>query len=128
MLRDITIGQYYQTDSSVHRLDPRVKLAGIFIYILMLFCCGNAITYFFSAIILAIVIGLSKIPVSYVFRGIKSILVILFISVFFNVFFTPGKILVQFYFIKIKGACQRFFHIFILGGILFTLCTYLSIF
>lgn len=101
MLRDITIGQYYQTDSSVHRLDPRVKLAGIFIYILMLFCCGNAITYFFSAIILAIVIGLSKIPVSYVFRGIKSILVILFISVFFNVFFTPGKILVQFYFIKI---------------------------
>ena len=26
MLRDITLGQYYQTESVVHRLDPRVKL------------------------------------------------------------------------------------------------------
>ena len=26
MLRDITLGQYYQADSVIHRLDPRVKL------------------------------------------------------------------------------------------------------
>ena len=29
MLREITIGQYYATDSLLHRLDPRVKIAGI---------------------------------------------------------------------------------------------------
>ena len=29
MLRDITIGQYYQTDSVIHRLDPRVKLMAV---------------------------------------------------------------------------------------------------
>lgn len=28
MLREITIGQYYATDSLLHRLDPRVKIAG----------------------------------------------------------------------------------------------------
>ena len=28
MLRDITLGQYYQTESVIHRLDPRVKLGG----------------------------------------------------------------------------------------------------
>ena len=33
MLRDITIGQYYQTDSVIHRLDPRVKLMGTLIFI-----------------------------------------------------------------------------------------------
>lgn len=29
MLRDITLGQYYQADSLLHRLDCRVKLVGI---------------------------------------------------------------------------------------------------
>ena len=36
MLRDITLGQYYQTDSVIHRLDPRVKLATTIIYIISL--------------------------------------------------------------------------------------------
>ena len=33
MLRDITLGQYYQTDSRLHRLDPRVKIVATLIYI-----------------------------------------------------------------------------------------------
>ena len=42
MLRDITIGQYYQTDSVIHRLDPRVKLMGTLIFIITLWekACG----------------------------------------------------------------------------------------
>ena len=28
MFKDITLGQYYQTDSLLHRLDPRIKLTG----------------------------------------------------------------------------------------------------
>ena len=32
MLREITIGQYYATDSLLHRLDPRVKIAGTLLY------------------------------------------------------------------------------------------------
>lgn len=38
MLRDITLGQYYPADSVIHKLDPRVKLFGTFIYIISLFC------------------------------------------------------------------------------------------
>ena len=37
MLRDITIGQYYAVESPIHRLDPRVKLAGTLLYIISLF-------------------------------------------------------------------------------------------
>ena len=33
MLKDITLGQYYQTESVVHRLDPRVKLFATLVYI-----------------------------------------------------------------------------------------------
>ena len=28
MIRDITIGQYYQAESVIHRLEPRVKIMG----------------------------------------------------------------------------------------------------
>ena len=38
MIREITLGQYYQADSVIHRLDPRVKLFATFIYIISLFC------------------------------------------------------------------------------------------
>ena len=41
MLRDITLGQYYQTDSVIHRLDPRVKLVTTFFYIISLFIVDN---------------------------------------------------------------------------------------
>ena len=41
MLRDITLGQYYQTESVIHRLDPRVKLVGTICYIISLFLVNN---------------------------------------------------------------------------------------
>ena len=37
MIRDITIGQYYPADSVLHRLDPRTKFIGTFIYLVSLF-------------------------------------------------------------------------------------------
>ena len=45
MLRDITLGQYYQTDSVIHRLDPRVKLVTTVCYIVSLFVVDNFVGY-----------------------------------------------------------------------------------
>ena len=41
MLRDITLGQYYQADSVIHKLDPRVKLIATIIFIISLFLVQN---------------------------------------------------------------------------------------
>ena len=43
MIRDITIGQYYQVDSIIHRLDPRVKLLATLIYVISLFVVNSPI-------------------------------------------------------------------------------------
>ena len=43
MLRDITIGQYYPSNSVIHKLDPRVKLFWTLIYYFIVF--GTACTY-----------------------------------------------------------------------------------
>ena len=97
MLRDITLGQYYQTDSVLHRLDPRVKLAGTLLYIISLFFFRNFLGYIIAAVFLTIVIKLSHVPFKFMVKGMKAILFLLLITVVFNLFLTPGEALVTFW-------------------------------
>lgn len=91
MLRDITLGQYYQTDSVIHRLDPRVKLVTTLCYIISLFIVDNWIGYVIAGVFLLLVIKLSKVPFKFMVRGMKSIVFLLVIAVVFNLFLTPGE-------------------------------------
>lgn len=95
MLRDITLGQYYQTDSVIHRLDPRVKLAGTLLYIISLFFFRNYFAYLIAILFLGTVIKLSQVPFRYMVRGMKAIVLLLLITVIFNLFLTPGEVLVS---------------------------------
>jgi len=95
MLRDITLGQYYQTESVIHKLDPRVKLGGTVLFIISLFCYKNFIGYLVAALFLAIVIKLSNVPFKFMVRGMKAIVFLLLITVVFNLFLTPGEALVS---------------------------------
>ena len=101
MLRDITLGQYYQTESVIHRLDPRVKLAGTVIFIISLFCFDKGWGYIGAAIFLAIVIKLSKVPFKFMIKGMRAIMFILMITVVFNLFLTPGEVVVSFWKLQI---------------------------
>jgi len=91
MLRDITLGQYYQTESVIHKLDPRVKLGGTLLYIISLFLFENIWGYVLAALFLAIVIRLSKVPFKFMVRGMRAILFLLLLTVVFNLFLTPGE-------------------------------------
>ena len=95
MLRDITLGQYYQTESVIHRLDPRVKLGGTLGYIISLFFFRNFLGYGVAAVFLATVIGLSHVPFRFIVKGMKAIVFLLLITVTFNLFLTPGRELVS---------------------------------
>ena len=95
MLRDITLGQYYQTDSIIHRLDPRVKLVTTLCYIVSLFIVDNWIGYVVAGLFLLMVVRLSKVPFKFMVRGMKSIIFLLLIAVVFNLFLTPGEPLVM---------------------------------
>ena len=90
MLRDITLGQYYQTKSYIHDLDPRVKLGGTVLYIISLFCFRNYLGYLIAALFLALVVKLSHVPFRFMVKGMKAILMLLMITVMFNLFLTPG--------------------------------------
>ena len=97
MLKDITLGQYYPQESVIHRLDPRVKLFGTFLFIISLFINDNFIGYIASVLFLATVIILSKVPFSFMVRGMKAIVLLLLFSVVLNLFMTEGEVLVSFW-------------------------------
>lgn len=101
MIRDITIGQYYPSGSILHRLDPRVKLVGTLTFLLSLFLFHDLIGYVVVAAFLATVIKLSKVPFSFIVRGLKTILVLMMFTVVFNIFLTDGTVLWQWKALKI---------------------------
>lgn len=94
MLRDITLGQYYQTESVIHRLDPRVKLVATIAYILSLFLVQSVWGYVVAGLFLAAMIRLSHVPFKFMIKGMKAILLLLLLTVMFNLFLTPGETLV----------------------------------
>lgn len=91
MLKDITLGQYYQTESLIHKLDPRVKLVGTIVFIVSLFLYDNLVGYLCAAAFLALVIKLSKVPFKFMVKGMKAIIFLLLLTVVFNLFLTPGE-------------------------------------
>ncbi len=107
MIRDITLGQYYQTESCVHRLDPRVKLLGTILFIISLFSIKNFSGYLVAALFLVVIIKLSHVPFQFMMKGMKAILFLLMITVFFNLFLTPGETLIAFWKLRITKEGLR---------------------
>lgn len=91
MIRDITIGQFYPVDSPIHRLDARVKLTLTFLYIVTLFMINSFAGYLFVILVLAAVIQLSKVPIKFMLKGIKGIMIIILFTAFINLFMTKGE-------------------------------------
>ncbi len=97
MIRDITIGQYYASDSVIHKLDPRVKVVCTFAYIISLFCFKQLSGYIIAALFFWCIIKLSKVPLGFVVRGIKPVLFMLVFTAMLNLFWTSGgNVLVKF--------------------------------
>ena len=88
MIRDITIGQYYPADSALHRLDPRAKIVCTLLYLVSLFLFDNIGGYVIATILLAAVIRISKVPFKFIVKGLKPIVMLLMITVLFNLFLT----------------------------------------
>lgn len=90
MIRDITIGQYYPSNSVLHRLDPRVKIMCTLFYLISLFLFKSILGYVLATLFLGTVIFISKVPFKFIVKGLKAIILLLMITVMFNLFLTKG--------------------------------------
>ena len=96
MLKDITIGQYIQGSSPIHRIDPRVKIMASLLFIIALFIIKGVLEYAVITLFLIAVIKMSKVPFKFIVRGLKPMLYILIFTALINILLTPGEVLTQF--------------------------------
>ena len=90
MMSDITFGQFIDTNSFVHKLDPRAKLLFLIAYIVFIFIAGNFISMgLLGAFLIAAIIA-SKIPLKMYLKNIKTILPIIILTSLLNMFYTKG--------------------------------------
>lgn len=102
MIRDITIGQYYPVNSILHRLDPRTKIVCTIMYLVSLFLFDNIYGYLVAAVFLGMSICISKVPFRFIVKGLKPILMLLMITLVFNLFLTKtGNVLWEFWILKL---------------------------
>lgn len=96
MIRDITIGQYYPAKSRIHILDPRVKIVCTFLYLVSLFLFKSIPGYVITTLFLIYVVRISKVPFRFIVKGLKPVVMLLLITVMFNLFLTrDGQVLFQ---------------------------------
>lgn len=101
MLKDVTLGQYFPGETSVHKLDPRTKLVLVIVYIVALFLAKGTASYALVAACLLAVIGISKIHLKVIVKSLKPLLLIIVLTALLNLFYGSGEPLVQFWIFKI---------------------------
>ena len=100
MLKDVTLGQYFPGETIVHRLDPRIKIIIVVIYIVTLFMAKAALSYAVMFTFLAVAVALSKIKLRVMLKGLKPLLIIMVFTALLNVLYTPGETVFEWWIFK----------------------------
>lgn len=102
MTKDIVFGQYYPASSFIHKLDPRLKLFAVLVFIVSVFLCDIFYAYAACYAFLLIVILVSRVPILSVLKTIKAVLFIVFLTAVLNIFFyKEGNVFWEWEFLRI---------------------------
>ena len=80
---------------------------GTMIFIISLFIADNLWGYGLAAAALILVIRMTCVPVRFILRGLRAVLILLLISVSFNLFLTGGRVIAQLWIFKITAEGVR---------------------
>lgn len=104
-MKDITFGQYYPVDSIVHRLDARTKILMTLLLIIAVFFINSFIAYGVLFVFIFTIIALAKIRPLMVLKSIKPVIfLVVFMFILTVLFNHSGKVLCQFWIIKITDG------------------------
>ena len=90
-MKDVSIGQYYPVESPIHRLDPRIKLLAVILYIVAIFFIRKFVGFAVVAVFLLFTIFLSRVPLGKVLRSLRAILFLVLFTVLMSVLFYSTK-------------------------------------
>lgn len=109
MMEKMIFGRYVPAESIVHRLDPRSKLLLVFLFICIVFLANNFWSYVALAVFTFLMIALSKIPVRFLYGGLKPVLWLVIFTLLLHLFFTKeGEIAFQLGWLKVyEGGIRQ---------------------
>lgn len=91
-MMDITIGQYFPGNSPLHKMDPRTKILFTLGYIILIFLIREYAAFILFAGVTAGIIALSRVPLKYYFKGLRTILIIMLFTACLNLFLSQGTV------------------------------------
>jgi len=95
ILNDITLGQYYPTDSFIHRLDPRTKILVTLSAMTLFFLTYSIVKLTVTFIMILIIIRASRIPFFLVVRNLRPFLWLFLLTIIFHLFLSKqGDLLI----------------------------------
>ncbi|MDQ1143247.1 energy-coupling factor transport system permease protein [Bacillus sp. SORGH_AS 510] len=127
MMEKMIFGRYVPADSLIHKMDPRSKILVIFLFVCVIFLANNAVTYALIGIYTFFMLGLARIPIRFLYGGLKPVLWLVLFTLVLQLFFTKqGDLLYQLGPIKIyeEGVRQgifislRFFFLILMTSLL----------
>ena len=92
MLKEITIGQYIPGDSFIHKLDPRTKILLSILFIACLFLVDKFVGYTLILAYLVAIIIIAKVPLRFIFNGLKPIFLLVILTAILNIFMVKGTV------------------------------------
>ncbi|MCX7748622.1 MAG: energy-coupling factor transporter transmembrane protein EcfT [Clostridia bacterium] len=101
MIKDITIGQYFQGDSLLHRSDPRVKILLTLVFLIVAFTVNTYIALGILLIFTGAIIKGSKISIRYALKGLRPVFFILVITSLFNIFTVEGTVIWKYGYLRV---------------------------
>ncbi|MBQ7408222.1 MAG: energy-coupling factor transporter transmembrane protein EcfT [Clostridia bacterium] len=131
---NISFGQYYQTESFVHKMDSRIKILLLIAYFVAVFTVKNFWGFLACGIFLVLAVAFSRVPILKVLKSIKGILFLILFTVVLNLFFYGGEYNVVYWqvgdFITLTDASVNFalfmalrLSILVMGSSILTLTT-----
>ncbi len=90
MLKDITLGQYFPIESPIHKIDPRIKIFAVIIFMIAIFMCKTPFAFLVVALFNVALIFLSKISFITILKALKPVLFLIVFTAVINLFLTSG--------------------------------------
>ncbi|AOM84530.1 energy-coupling factor transporter transmembrane component T family protein [Salisediminibacterium beveridgei] len=105
MFDHIIIGQYVPGESVIHRLDPRVKLTAVLIFLVFMFMTRDLLLLAVSFLLAFGGLVLSRVPLGFYLKGMKFISIIIIFTFMLHLFMTSGgRVLLELPFVTIYSA------------------------
>ncbi len=100
---EVALGQYYPAESMIHKLDPRSKLLIASSLIVGIFFVSRLEGLAGFAVIICLMAILAQVPLGYLMRSLRPLLIVIVLTFVVNALFTPGEAVASVWVVTVTG-------------------------